>query len=80
MYSKGFKTILLFLALGFSVIWFLEFRRTTLADSYWALLVMLLCLFWYQFINLKMGSTQSDEKPAEPQKNVATKSSKKRKK
>lgn len=58
MRSKGFKTILLFLALGFLIIWILEFRRTSLADSYWLLLVVLTFVFWYQLLNLK----KKDEK------------------
>lgn len=53
MRSGSLKTILLFLALGFLVIWFMEFRRTSLAESYWLLLLVLTCLFWYQLINLR---------------------------
>ncbi len=59
MLSGGLKTVLLFLSLGFLIIWFLEFRRTSLADSYWLLLLLLICLFWYQLINLKASDGKS---------------------
>lgn len=59
MRSGGLKTILLFLSLGFLIIWFLEFRRTSLADSYWLLLLVMVCLFLYQFLNLKASDRKS---------------------
>lgn len=84
MYSKGFKTILLSLALGFFIIWFLEFRRTTLAYSYWLLLVVLVCLLWYQLISLKMSKSSDDSETTEAakvkgQKKVVKPATKKRK-
>jgi amino acid permease len=80
MYSKGFKTILLFLALGFLAIWVLEFRRTTLVDSYWALLLVLLCLLWYQLINLKLIARAKKEEVVEGEKRRQLKSKEKKKK
>lgn len=80
MYSKGFKTILLYLGLGFFAIWALEFRKTTLADSYWALLLGLLCLLWYQLINLKMGGQNTtvpdEESPKKTGKTTVTRKKK----
>lgn len=79
MYSKGLRSVLLFLALGFLVIWFLEFRRTTLAESYWALLVVLLCLLWVQLINVKLSSSRAGEKAGPPPSSKSRPNSKKKK-
>ncbi len=78
MRSGGLKTILLFLSLGFLIIWFLEFRRTSLADSYWLLLLVMVCLFLYQLINLK-ASERKPQTPAEEQELPKTASKRKNK-
>ncbi len=81
MRSGSLKTILLFLSLGFLIIWFLEFRRTSLADSYWLLLVVLVFLFWYQLINLRTSArkSQSPAASAGEQKEKVSKTASKRK-
>jgi hypothetical protein len=53
MNSKLNRTILLALTLGFFVVWVLEFRRTTLFESYWLLLLSIMCLLIFQFSRLK---------------------------
>ena len=53
MNSKLTRTILLALTLGFFVVWVLEFRRTTMFESYWLLLLSILCLLTFQFSRLK---------------------------
>lgn len=53
MNSKLTRTILLALALGFFVMWVLEFRRTTMFESYWLLLLAIMCLLIFQFNRLK---------------------------
>lgn len=62
MNSKLTRTILLALALGFFVVWVLEFRRTTLFESYWLLLLSIVCLLVFQFgrlkASLKAGKTE----------------------
>ncbi len=79
MRSGGLKTILLFLSLGFLIIWFLEFRRTSFADSYWLLLLVTVCLFVYQLINLKTSDRKS-QAPAGPEEKVSKTSSKRKNK
>jgi len=53
MNSKLTRTILIALALGFFVVWVLEFRRTTMFESYWLLLLAIMCLLMFQFSRLK---------------------------
>lgn len=53
MNSKLTRTVLLALTLGFFVVWVLEFRRTTMFESYWLLLLSILCLLSFQFSRLK---------------------------
>ena len=53
MSSKLTRTILIAACIGFLIVWVFEFRRTTLFESYWLLLVGLICLLSFQFIRLK---------------------------
>jgi len=53
MNSRLTRTILLALALGFFVVWIMEFRRTSLFESYWLLLLSIVCLLFFQFSRLK---------------------------
>ncbi|MCE7071333.1 MULTISPECIES: hypothetical protein [unclassified Dyadobacter] len=73
MNSKLTRTILIALALGFFVMWVLEFRRTTMFESYWLLLLAIMCLLMFQFSRLKasllakkeieMNANKKKEKP-----------------
>lgn len=64
MNSKLARTILLASAIGFFVLWVLEFRRAGLLESYWLLLVSLVCLLFFQFNRLKasMNAEKTTEK------------------
>jgi hypothetical protein len=53
MNPKLFKTILLALSLGFFAVWVLEFRRAGMFESYWLLLLSIMCLLVFQFRRLK---------------------------
>lgn len=53
MSPKLTRTILLAATLGFLIVWVLEFRRTTLFESYWLLLLSITCLLFFQFSRLK---------------------------
>lgn len=53
MNPKLLKTILLSLSLGFFVVWVLEFRRAGMFESYWLLLLSILCLLYFQFKRVK---------------------------
>jgi hypothetical protein len=73
MSSKLTRTILLAGTVGFLIVWVLEFRRTTLFDSYWLLLLSITCLLFFQFNRLK--SSMAAKKNAEEE--VLAKTSKK---
>lgn len=73
--SGGWKNLLLFLSLGFLIIWIMEFRRTSLADSYWLLLLLLVCLLWYQLLNLK-GRTAGESRQQESREESGVKTGK----
>ena len=53
MNPKLLKTILLALSVGFFVMWILEFRRAGMFESYWLLLLSILCLLYFQFKRVK---------------------------
>ncbi len=53
MNPKLVKTILLALSFGFFVMWVLEFRRAGMFESYWLLLLAVVCLLTFQFTRLK---------------------------
>ncbi len=53
MKFKLTETLLLAGAGGFLVIWIAEYMRTTFADSYWLLMIMLGCLLAFQYVKNK---------------------------
>ncbi|MCF0070459.1 hypothetical protein LZD49_08240 [Dyadobacter sp. CY261] len=56
MNSKLIRTIFLALAFGFLVLWVLEFRRAGLFESYWLLLLCIICFLLFQFTRLKAAA------------------------
>ncbi|CCH55239.1 hypothetical protein BN8_04483 [Fibrisoma limi BUZ 3] len=50
LFMKLSETILIALALGSLLLWILEVRRTSFAESYWILMVCLAFLFSFQFV------------------------------
>jgi hypothetical protein len=75
MNFKLVKTILLALSLGFFVVWVLEFRRAGMFESYWLLLLSVMCLLVFQFRRLK-ASMEIKKKQAEEMENQKLSSSK----
>lgn len=73
MNSKLIRTIFLALAFGFLVLWVLEFRRAGLFESYWLLLLCVICLLLFQFGRLKAAAAGKDagETEAVPKKSGA---------
>ncbi|KAA0991687.1 hypothetical protein [Dyadobacter aurulentus] len=69
MNSKLSRTILLALALGFFVVWVLEFRRAGLFESYWLLLLSIICLLFFQFSRLKAAAAANKQAKPEEQGN-----------
>ncbi|QRR03787.1 hypothetical protein [Dyadobacter sandarakinus] len=66
MNSKLSRTILLALTLGFFVVWVLEFRRAGLFESYWLLLLSIVCLLFFQFNRLKASQASKENTPDKP--------------
>lgn len=64
MSNKLIRTLLLAAAIGFLVMWVLEFRRTTLFESYWLLLLGLMFLLMFQLNRLKQGLKAKKEMEA----------------
>ncbi len=58
MNSKLTRTILLASGIGFFVLWILEYRRAGLFESYWLLLVSIICVLFFQFNRLKASMQQ----------------------
>jgi len=58
MSSKLTRTILIAACIGFLIVWVFEFRRTTLFESYWLLLLSITCLLFFQFSRLKASLTE----------------------
>lgn len=56
MNSKLIRTIFLALAFGFLALWVLEFRRAGLLESYWLLLLCIVCFLLFQFSRLKAAT------------------------
>lgn len=79
MNFKLVKTILLALSLGFFVVWVLEFRRAGMFESYWLLLLSIMCLLVFQFRRLKasMEMKKKQNEELENQKPSLSKSAKK---
>lgn len=61
MNSKLTRTILIALGVGTFLLWILELRRAGLLESYWLLLVSVLCLLSFQFMRLKAGMKAKNE-------------------
>ncbi|SDD97289.1 hypothetical protein SAMN04487996_10311 [Dyadobacter soli] len=74
MNSKLIRTIFIALAFGFLVLWVLEFRRAGLLESYWLLLLCIVCFLLFQFSRLKAATLakQAGESALEPQKSSKT--------
>jgi hypothetical protein len=66
MNSKLIRTIFLALAFGCLALWVLEFRRAGLLESYWLLLLCIVCFLLFQFSRLKAATLakQSGEQEA----------------
>jgi len=73
MNSKLTRTILLASGIGFFVLWILEFRRAGMFESYWLLLVSLVCILFFQFNRLKASMSPGKVKQmAVPEKKSVT--------
>lgn len=66
MNSKLIRTIFLALALGFLVLWVLEFRRAGLLESYWLLLLCIVCFLLFQFSRLKAATLAKQAEESKP--------------
>lgn len=78
MSPKLTRTILIAGCIGFLILWVLEFRRTTLFESYWLLLLSITFLLFFQFNRLKSSLTEKKRLEEESLKKVtATKNRKK---
>jgi len=77
MNSKLTRTIMLALALGFFVVWVLEFRRTTMFESYWLLLLSIMCLLIFQFNRLKASLEAKRDKELNIKKSKPVKTARK---
>ncbi|WP_353717952.1 hypothetical protein [Dyadobacter sp. 676] len=60
MNSKLIRTVFLALAFGFLVLWVLEFRRAGLFESYWLLLLCVICFLLFQFSRLKAAAAAKE--------------------
>lgn len=72
MSSKLTRTILIAGALGFLIVWVLEFRRTTLFESYWLLLLSITCVLFFQFSRLKASLEAKRREEAQVNKDKIT--------
>ncbi len=78
MSPKLTRTILIAGCIGFLILWVLEFRRTTLFESYWLLLLSITFLLFFQFNRLKSSLTEKKRLEEESlKKAIATKNRKK---
>lgn len=71
------RTVLIALAIGFFVVWILEWRRTSLAESYWLLLAALTSLLSYQYFRIREAAGKT-ARPAGSTGEKRAKSSKKK--
>lgn len=77
MSPKLTRTILIAGCIGFLILWVLEFRRTTLFESYWLLLLSITFLLFFQFNRLKSSLTEKKRlEEASLKKATATKNRK----
>jgi len=78
MNPKLLRTILLALAIGFFTMWVLEFRRAGMFESYWLLLLSIVCLLTFQFRRLKASlELKKEEEIRQQQKEKPSKMTKK---
>lgn len=78
MSPKLTRTILIAGCIGFLILWVLEFRRTTLFESYWLLLLSITFLLFFQFNRLKSSLTEKKRlEEASLKRATATKNRKK---
>ena len=78
MNPKLLRTILLALAIGFFTMWILEFRRAGMFESYWLLLLSIVCLLTFQFRRLKASlELKKEEEIRQQQKEKPSKMTKK---
>jgi len=78
MNPKLLRTILLALAIGFFTMWVLEFRRAGMFESYWLLLLSIVCLLTFQFRRLKASlELKKEEEIRQQQKEKPSKMIKK---
>ena len=68
MNPKLLRTVLLALAIGFFTMWVLEFRRAGMFESYWLLLLSIVCLLTFQFRRLKASLELKKEEEIRQQK------------
>ena len=67
MNPKLIKTLLIAGAIGFFIMWLLEFQRTDMMNSYWLILLCITCLLSFQYYRIKLGEVgiPKGEKPKE---------------
>ena len=63
MTPKLTKSLLLYAALGFFILWVMEILRTDLGHSYWLLMLSLTFLLAYQYFRLRAAPPDSPTKP-----------------
>ena len=64
--------------IGFLIVWVLEFRRTTLFESYWLLLISITFLLFFQFNRLKSSLTEKKRLEEESLRKATASKNKKR--
>ncbi len=68
--------------IAFFILWYLEYQRTTLVESYWLALAALACLMGYQYVRMSSpsgGKKSSTSGKVQNQQSVTPSSSKKKK-
>jgi hypothetical protein len=58
--KQYYKTVLMACTIAFIILWYLEYQRTTLAESYWLALAAMASLMGYQYV--RMSSQTNDDK------------------
>lgn len=56
--KQYYKTVLMACTIAFIILWYLEYQRTTLVESYWLALAALASMMGYQFV--RMNSQKKD--------------------
>ena len=78
MSPKLTRTLLIAGCIGFLIVWVLEFRRTTLFESYWLLLISITFLLFFQFNRLKSSLTEKKRLEEESLRKATASKNKKR--